>query len=376
VLRFKAIKSARRLALETTEHCDNLNAKDRAVQGPQPSTAQATFHETEPRGAQALRSHEATPTRLAGPTAAQTVFQPQQYRLEGERVWAQAVKAHDPERRSTPMASYWADRVGYRLWRDAGRSAPLELLGDLPPFRHLARDVTSNLRTWLSSHPAVGDAFPPAVLGGAFRPSTWLRDLLGEWEKHLVNNGIAATDYFALAESVSVQDLYSDSVYFPGPPAISGPGFLDWLEAEQVVDLVKTFAATGVSDFAVALAVIHERSHFLQTGDPLLAEIAWAALWRDFIVTRNLECFQVNRVTGQWCNLEKPYVDRMALTPPQVASLFQDTADGVSRIFADGPSVYETLCGLTWRFDTTDLRYTGYLDAVATLFETRIREGA
>ncbi|MDP5182332.1 hypothetical protein QOZ88_06750 [Blastococcus sp. BMG 814] len=289
-----------------------------------------------------------------------SAYRPMAFRAAASQAWADTVAAFDPGR-SSVMPGYWADRVGYRMYRDQGHTDAAVLLGDLIPFRHKAPDFPAQLAGWLQSHPAVGAAFPPAALDEPFRPSRRLRDLVDAWTRHLSRYGICDGGLFRLPSEMTLTDLYRHSVYFPGPPAINGPGFLAFLEADQIDDLVQANGPAGLAEFALALEWIHEGSHFLQTGDPLLAELAWAAVWVSFVSEHGLSELQANRRTGRSCTIEAPYLRALPLDRRCLGALFVDTADGVRLAVPDSERAYETLCGLTHLLDTRVIRYADYL---------------
>jgi hypothetical protein len=297
-------------------------------------------------------------------------YEPRRWRAMAADAWSSAAAFHGGGRAGSAMPAYFADRVGYRLYRSPDTPAH-QLLADIPPFAHEAADFPALLTSSLRSHPSVGNAFPPRALDEPFVPSGLLAQLLRAWRRFLFSRGIDVGTSFSADHETTLLQLYATSVYFPGPVAIDGPGFLEWLDPSQVASLIDAYGPTGVAEFAVALEVIHEESHFYQTGDPLLAEIALAHLWCDFVVEEGLLTFQKNVATGRWCNLEQPFLAGMGLDPEQVIRLFLDTADGVASVLGPDPRFYELLCSMTNRLDFGVLSYHDYLTQVMQLFSSR-----
>lgn len=273
----------------------------------------------------------------------------QDRRAEAPGLWSAMVADCDPAiPRSLPP--YFVDRL---VVSDARHSRPRAWRRDsaarflcLPHLGMASLGFASQLAGYLGWSNALPDSLrvqgPETEVGR----SSFLLQLLNDWTAYIEERGISAGDRFAIGPAETVESVHRRSLYHPGAPAIAGPTFYDILGAEQVVDIAAAHGPSCLLDFYVALAVIHEESHQLQAGDPLLAEIGWSAMWLAFIKRVDLLEFQFNRRSGLSCNLERDLVDKVAMGDELWTTWFLDTARAMEELGMDAQE-YLDLCDLS-----------------------------
>lgn len=254
------------------------------------------------------------------------------------------------------IPGYFVDRLASRL--KSNMSLPdTELFRDIPQYALSRSEAEMTLRT----HPLIGDSFPPPV-DAKFRLSSWANDLLDAWRFHLEDHGVSVpSGHFDFSQFETLGGAYASSVYFPGPVAIDGPGFLNALGG-GAASLVNSDGVAKVIEFSVIMCFIHERTHFLQYGEPLLCEYILSIAWVSYIRSCGLERFQVNPTTQQWATLEEGFHVMPSRILASLGTLFMDTSRIVPILgLNDEGNWYEHLCALATSFENRSLRYSDYL---------------
>jgi hypothetical protein len=293
-------------------------------------------------------------------------FEPLFWRLVASQLWTSRLTPLSRGSKFIDGGNYFIDRIAYDAF--LGIADPTS---NLPPFRYSTTDYPRNLATWLRADGLVDPALYPPSIAAVWRPSPFFCDLVTAWNDFLLSLEIATFTHFDPRQFGTITDFYSRSVYYPAPPAIPGPLFLGVLGGRQTTILRAVLGEPRLIDFALALSQIHEGSHFLQTGDPLLAEFAWSRLWMSFLDVHGLWALQRNLRTGVTCNLEAPYWRDIELTGEQIRQFFLDTYVGIRNAYSDGSARYQRCCSLSHLVYSGSLSYEAFLSRLAGLLRTR-----
>lgn len=259
------------------------------------------------------------------------------------------------------MPTYFEDRLAFRIallraQRDQREQFPDDILYGAPMFGQKSNAAAPK------THPLIGDHFPAHSPHANYEPHPWTVELLEAWHGWLQDNGIAVPHHhFTPFRYATWADLFTDSIYTPGPAAIDGPGFLDVFSREHQTDIIRKYGPPRIAAFTVAMMLAHERTHRLQRGEPLLAELIVAILWTSFTKRLGLVDLQIDRITGATSTIESQYVDIVRRSLP--GGPVTDTADVLSSVAHQ--SRYATLCALAYLHDGGNLRYLDYLHFAA-----------
>ena len=260
---------------------------------------------------------------------------------------------------------YFEDRLAFRLallqHATPGSDLPSDILDGVPLFGDQRRCCTL-----MKSHPLVGPAFPAHRPEQVYRPHGLTMALLERWHSLLVDVGLSVPEsHFDPRQYHLWQDVFGDSIYRPGPPAIDGPSFLDRFRVRHQTRVLDKYGAGGIVAFTMALVIAHERTHRLQRGEPLLSEFVLASLWVRFVAEQDLDDLQNDPETQTSCTIEKPHLS--TLLPFHANGVDSDTARIFSRVRRGRQTWYSLACALAYLHDGGFLSYQAYLESLASL---------
>lgn len=187
-------------------------------------------------------------------------------------------------------------------------------------------------------------------------------DLLGNWSNWLRSNGVDhCADHYLIPEGMTWGQFFADSVHFPERPAISGPTFFARLSLRQQRDLVDRSGREAPVALYIALLRIHESSHFLQTGCPLLNELSLSGLWGAFLTEFDQWHWQSNESTGASFNLEWEFTKHVPLRPSEWGHIFNDSFLGLEKLTGHGAiALYSHLRRMAIRVLQGQMSYRAY----------------
>lgn len=267
------------------------------------------------------------------------------------------------------LAPYFYDRLAVTTAM-FGSGCIDEIRPSLLPRPHRVK----NLEDQLATAPLLGN-FPVDSLDSSIPAHEEAMQILNKWVQYLYERSIRIEpSNYSLSRYTSLRELYSDTVYTNGAPAINGPGFLDILGNQQSTDLLKKHGSRMVQGFCIAMTVIHERTHFYQGGEPLLCELLLAAYWTDFLQWSELNDFQFRREDGVSCITEFPYLHpNLDPNTPNMEEAMLDTRN-LPRILGAAPNEsnlwYESLCRLSTLMDRRKIKYKSYLKSAYAIIES------
>lgn len=267
------------------------------------------------------------------------------------------------------IPGYFLDRLATRIRQDPSINRDAVFAG-IPRYSESEQANRLELRT----HPLIGEAFPPPIDAPPSLTS-WGLQLLESWEGYLQSMSVAfPPGHFDLKRFRTLQDGYEASVYFPGPVAIDGPGFLDAL-GEDAPAVIEKYGVDRVIDFTIVMCFAHEWTHMIQKGEPLLCEYILSVMWVDFIQKQGLTDLQVNSSTGLWVTLEEPFHVGTSVLLAHMDVLMDDTLN-IARVLSgeQNEGAYSRLCDLGHRLDSKELAYRKYLELLAAELTT-LRSG-
>lgn len=295
------------------------------------------------------------------------VANPHPWRQRARALWRAAVERAKSVAIEPEMPSHFVDRHAYVLFRHAARGttpSSEEASACQPPFSALEPAWFEAVRAGRTGSQRLNMGPPPldAPVDG---DTTFRASLLEAWRNHLGAHGVPLpTLAFRARPGETWASLYRCSAHYPmRPPAIRGPSFFDRLSPASADEVLTRFGRENVWRLYAFLLQVHEESHLLQTGEPMLGEVALAHLWCTFLDARDLWCWQRASPTGPSFNIELPWLRQMHLGAADVGLLFRDTRRGVDALFASA-SAYDVLCEGAWLFDRRVWRYSRYLNFV------------
>ena len=284
------------------------------------------------------------------------------WRSVAEKDWASLVSIN-PKILTGEIPSYFLDRYAYRAFKKAAEGCKID-----DQF-----SVTKRFQ-WETWQKSVSDRWqkfqknglPCVDLRERMPKTPWLHSHLEGWSDHLRAHGIPVETSVFIEPTVGTWlEFFRASVTAPFfPPAIPGPSFISRMSVNQREDLISRFGSTRVWEFYTFLVVAHDRTHCVQTGDPLLSEILLSVLWCSYLKKHELWEWSVNKETGECFNLEYPFHCGINVSTSVLESLCRDTSN-VSQFI--GCSAYDSLCAKTWAFDNGDIRYAQYLKSSTEL---------
>ena len=211
---------------------------------------------------------------------------------------------------------------------------------------------------------------PPGLMMNTSE-SLWLDRQLKAWREQLLRGGVDIPDGAFNLNTITWFEFYQRSAHYPmRGPAIWGPSFYDRLSDEGLRLFKMKATVDQIWDHYQLLLQVHEESHLIQRGEPMLAEVMLAWQWCLFLTNQDMWYWQETRPNGVSFNLEKTYVSRIMLTEQEAGLLFQDQQLGVSSIFADSRA-YKVFCEGAWIFDHKYMPYKYYLEFIVWCFNKR-----
>lgn len=261
------------------------------------------------------------------------------------------------------LPGYFVDRFAYLIAREgpgAGTAAITSHQSAWPTTRSQFDEIVAN--NWMPARSLSGwvpsDADPPEVT----QFGSWLRE---EWSCYVreldLESGIGELPN---VEGTSWAQVAAESVFFPLKPAILGANYFDLLAEPDRRSAERKHGEKAGTDFFLFMLLVHETVHRHQTGEPLLNEIAQAALWLGFVESRDLRCFQFNSETGASCSMEHDLISTCGMLR-EIPKISADTASAYSTIFGD--EFYSIFCRWGMCFDRGLVRYRTYLDGIGRL---------
>lgn len=302
---------------------------------------------------------------------------PEPWRTKVQNIWAfdsRYAKQLDPEIPGD-FPNYLLDRYAYRLFRLFSGNIELPIQIYFPYF-----DVEAKLNSWnlsiekaLTGVPSLNIA--PPSLEAKIPEFRLLGKLLTKWCQHLQEFGIdIPLGYYENPSGKTWYAFLKRSAHFPDKlPAIRGPSFYERLSSKQKKFVLEKHGHDGLIELYVFLLQVHEETHLLQKGEPMLSEIVLAWLWCNFLNKEDLWYWQRNDEKDISFNQEQPWVARIFLENKEVRTLFQDTYLGTKMIFSNS-KIYDHLCLIAWLFDSKAIRYKEYLELITNYFEHRDHE--
>jgi hypothetical protein len=292
---------------------------------------------------------------------------PHPWRLRARALWRKAAERAPQAGVERELPDHFVDRHAYLLFRNAARGTAIsskEYLVCRPQFDALAPAWVEALGTRRTGSQRLSMP-PPPLEAPVDGESLFRATLLKAWRDHLRMHGVPVQPHaFRARPGETWGSLYRRSVHYPMRlPAILGPSFFDRLAPASAKDVLARFGRENIWRLYAFLLQVHEESHLLQSGEPMLGEVALAHLWCSFLDERDLWCWQRVSPTGPSFNIELPWVRQMPLATADAGALFRDTHRGVHALFASA-SAYDVLCEGAWQFDHGAWRYSRYLDFV------------
>jgi hypothetical protein len=202
------------------------------------------------------------------------------------------------------------------------------------------------------------------VPGHTTQVGAFYQDLRRRWAQFATQTGLPqGLQQLSDAADMTWQDVFDESIFYPGGPAIPGATFFDTVSERDRQHLRRVFGPTSAIDFYCFMHQVHEHVHMYQTGEPLLNEIVQAHLWVAFLdANPDLWPFQINYETKVSAVRELSLVRVTPMLLPAALNARLDTARMVADVAPDGS--YFVLCLLANRFDSGVIRYARYLAAV------------
>lgn len=283
------------------------------------------------------------------------------HRAAARQAWAAAMRPYEPLDPRVPreMPGYFCDRYAYAI--AAARPSP-----DIPGF-----DVATGPARF---NELVTATWQPCDALGGWVPATEEVATLGDfYDQILVDWLLFARSNGLPSELVALQsargqrwiDIAADSVFFPRPPAIPGANYFDFLSPDDRRRGIRAFGPNAPIDFFCLMLQVHEAVHRCQVGEPLFNEIVQAAIWMRFLDEYGYWSMQRNTETGRICVLEFAVVRAHEWIFNAALHAGLDTAMLFREFPLDGG--YGEACAIAARFDAGELRYGGYLKAIAAL---------
>jgi hypothetical protein len=276
-------------------------------------------------------------------------------------LWTQEVKKWD---RGREFPAYFVDRYAYQAFRAVrGGCSPN------PDFRRhkpVDNDIwDEKLRGFLVGvpNPAISAPDPLDIIVG----NPLLRDLRDSWMKYLENRGIVLPNgAYAVPAGKSWSEFFAGTPHYPGRPAIAGPTFITRLAPHEREYMLQHVGEAGVMDLYLFLLLVHEYTHALQTGEPLLNEINLACMWCDFLEVEKLWWWQRSDHYGVRFNIEYPWISQPHMTGYVTSLASFDAFENICAISTGNRPLatrtYDQLCELAWKFDQRLLNYRSYLE--------------
>lgn len=262
------------------------------------------------------------------------------------------------------LPGFLVDRYAFRLFIAAGTGEQVSV----PDYDlQQAADAWEQLvQTSLVGEPSLGISAPRMDDDVPARP--FLHGLFERWRTYLCDCGIDFGGAF-VPTTGTWRSLLQRSALYPRPPVLVGPNYFSRLSPRQREHILNTYGDHSVVDFYIFLLQVHEESHLLQTGEPLMCEVTHAWLWCDFLTREDLWLFQRNDDTGAACNVESEWLPALRWSTEHARAMFADTRAGVT-LLLDRASYYEA-CRLGSLLDSRALKYREYLAAVTLFLSTR-----
>jgi hypothetical protein len=288
-------------------------------------------------------------------------FEIVRHRAAAREEWSAKMESSKPLDPRVPveLPGYFCDRYAYAV--AAGRPS-LEMPGFdavMGPSR-FSELVTA---TWQPCE-ALGGWVPPteevATLGEFYD------QLLADWTMFARSNGLPSK--LAALQSARGQrwiDIAADSVFFPHAPAIPGANYFDFLSPDDQRRVIQASGPNAPIDFFCFMLQVHEAVHRCQVGEPLFNEIVQAAVWMRFLDECDYWRMQRNTSTGRICVLEFDAVRAHGWIFDAALQAGFDTAVLFKQSQMD--KKYGEACAVAAQFDAGELRYRGYLRAIANL---------
>lgn len=198
------------------------------------------------------------------------------------------------------------------------------------------------------------------------------QEIIESWAKWLIRNGLCIPDnHFQLAADCTWSDLFAQSVHYPNRPAIPGPTFFQRLPTSQREEVSSKYGKCAARDLYVVLLRIHERSHFLQSGCPLMNELTLSALWGHFLTEEGHWIWQEDRDQQKCFNLEWPFTGRLNLSTKDWAILFHDSYLGLRKLDKlRAHLLYLNIRELAWKFNNREIGYISYVGNATRLISS------
>lgn len=285
--------------------------------------------------------------------------------LRGEvrRIWesevTQTITFHTP----VEMPDYFLDRYSYRLFKHE-QSGP-------GPFKIFTKPVQQLEHLWEERiKKIIGriESFPNSNINAFCDVATgdYLCFLTTNWENYLGELGWKfPSGHFRIPRGTTWIELFRSSVLYPQfLPAIRSPRFFDRMGEAQRHHILERHGIQGVWDFFIFLTIVHDRSHALQKGDPMLCEFLLSYIWCRFLSAADLWYWQENQTTLECYNLERQWTGNIQFGSDVLIALLEDTLSGVR--FSRTQYPYEYFCHLTFEFDQKKIRYKEYINSIYT----------
>lgn len=262
-----------------------------------------------------------------------------------------------------PPSSYFIDHYAHLLHlRDCSR-IELDPLSQFYPCHLGAQRSTWSKRTlqFLSSCSFWDERSRP-ILDAPVPGFRLTEELLANWSSWLRYNGIChSADHYLIPKGMTWRQFFVDSVHYPERPAISGPTFFARLSLRQQQDLIDRFGHEAPIALYIALLRIHESSHFLQTGCPLLNELSLSGLWGAFLTEFDQWHWQSNEATGVAFNLEWEFTKHVPLNPSEWGCIFNDSFLGLEKLIGqDAIALYDQLRQIALKMFQGHISYRTY----------------
>lgn len=278
--------------------------------------------------------------------------------------WRQAVYEHltreDEGRFARRAHGYFVDRFAYRYFKQHVHGQESKAESVIRP------DVSYTEWCALLEAVLVGsstlDISPPSP-HAIIPASQVLDDLLARWRDHLTHLGIPyGPESFQSPAGKTWAQFLMNSVHYPRRPAILGPTFVDRLGESERRAAVERVGVEGVMSLYIFLLQVHEESHLLQIGEPLLNEFHLAWLWCNFLSREELWWWQRSEARGTVFNLEYPWVSKLIVPQERIVFFLNDSCRAACLDGLDASmKSYDALCESAWQFDHGKIDYRQYL---------------
>lgn len=263
------------------------------------------------------------------------------------------------------MPGYFADRYAFGLLRsprDIGRVAVPRLTeADVAARSETLRRACVPVRS-LSGWRADADE--------ATRLSPFYGEIRDQWREFSREIGLPrGVADLSDARAETWREVFDRSVFYPRPPAITGPSYFERLSVTERELIRARFGTRSPIDFFCLMQQVHETVHLHQTGEPLLNEVVQAGLWIAFLERSGLTSFQRTSTTGGWLVREAAVVRDHPWIVPTAVDANLDTARLIDHIGTG--ATYFACCAWAHRFDRGDFRYSDYLDGLNAILSRR-----